>query len=43
MKKIIIGLCTVLIYGTRYEFKGNENTNCIDKMFFDQVFDDIQE
>lgn len=25
------------------EFKGNKNTNCIDKMFFNQVFDDIQE
>lgn len=40
MKKIIIGLCTMLIM-VLDEFKGNENTNCIDKMFFNQVFDDI--
>ncbi|MFZ0446659.1 MAG: hypothetical protein WAM95_18910 [Bacillus sp. (in: firmicutes)] len=47
MKKVIVGLCILLsgfiFFIAQDDFKENETTNGIDKMFSGQIFDDAQE
>lgn len=47
LKKVIVGLCILLsgfiFFIAQDDFKENETTNGIDKMFSGQIFDDAQE
>lgn len=47
MKKVVIGLCIVvtgfILFIVQDEFRGNETTNSIDKLFSGHIFNDAQE
>lgn len=47
MKRLIIGLCTVvtgfILFTVLDEFRENQTSYTIDKMFSDQVFDEAQD